>query len=79
MRYRDIACTSGDRFRLPPSHPILSEITLDPADWYDFQRLNADNPATIVVGHDEPLGGLMIVYTACSSDEVRRRLEDGWG
>ena len=27
MRYRDLA---RDRFRVPPSHPILAEVTIDP-------------------------------------------------
>ncbi len=75
MKYRDI--TSGDRFRLPPSHPILATLTIDPADWFKCQRLNADNPATQIVGHDI-LDGTMTVFVACASDEVRQRLEDGW-
>ena len=36
MRYRDIKSTASSRFRLPASHPILAEITIDPAHWYDF-------------------------------------------
>jgi hypothetical protein len=62
---------------LPTSHPNLAAITIDPADWYDFQRLDADNPATHIVGHDI-LDGRMTVFVACASHEVRRRLEDGW-
>jgi hypothetical protein len=42
----NIEPTISNRFRLPPTHPILAEITIDPADWYDLQRLDADNPAT---------------------------------
>ena len=79
MRYRDITLDVGDRFRLPASHPILAEITIDPAHWYDFERLNADNPATRILGHDKPRNGLMAVFIACASEETRTRLEDGWG
>ena len=42
MRYRDLA---RDRFRVPPSHPILAEVTIDPVDWFRFQQLDEDNPA----------------------------------
>lgn len=79
MRYRDIQPTASHRFRLPTSHPILAEIDIDPADWCNFQRLNEDNPATHIVGHDTPTGGTMTVFVACSSDEVQKRLNDGWG
>ena len=77
MRYRDI--TQANRFRLPASHPILAEIVIDQENWYHLQRLNADNEDTHIVGHDDPGDGMMTVYLACSSDEVKRRLEAGWG
>jgi hypothetical protein len=79
MRYRDITSDVGNRCRLPPSHPILARISIDPVDWQNLQRLNADNPATQIVGHDEPHDGQMTVYIACASEEVQRRMEDGWG
>jgi hypothetical protein len=74
MKYREI---TPDRFRLPASHPILATLTINPADWFKFQRLNADSPVTHIVGHDI-LDGTMTVLIACASDEVRQRLEDGW-
>lgn len=76
MRYRDI--TQTNRFRLPATHPILAEIVIDPVNWYDLQRLNDDNPATRILGYDDPEGGMMTAYIACASDEIKRRLEDGW-
>jgi hypothetical protein len=75
MRYRDI---STDRFRLPPSHPYLAEIVIDPVDWFRLERLEADTPATRILGYDEPRDGRMTIYVACSSREVQDRLEDGW-
>ena len=78
MRYHDIASAMGNRFRLPASHPILAEISIDPVRLYDLERLNADNPDTQIVGHDNPNDGMMIVFVACATEEVRRRLEDGW-
>jgi hypothetical protein len=73
MRYRDI-----NRFRLPVTHPVLAEIVIDPEDWGRLQQLDADNAATAIVGHDAPQNGKMTVFLACTSDEVRNRLEDGW-
>ena len=79
MRYRDITADVSNRFRLSSSHPVLATITIDPADWYDFQRLNADNPATSILGRDTPSDSRMIVYVGCASAAVRDRLEAGWG
>ena len=57
MRYADIADTNANRFRLPPSHPILAEITIDPVHWHDLQRLDANDPTIHIVGHDIPQNG----------------------
>jgi hypothetical protein len=46
--------------------------------WYDFERLQSDNPAVRILGHDEPAAGRMIVHLACASRETRDRLDDGW-
>ena len=78
MRYHDITSATGNRFRLPASHPILASISIDPVRLYDLERLNADNPDTQIVGHDNPNDGRMTVFVACSTENVRRRLEDGW-
>jgi hypothetical protein len=77
MRYRDI--TQTNRFRLPAPHPILAEIVIDQENWYDLQRLNADNKDTHIVGHDPPRCGKIAVFIACASEDVRDRLEGGWG
>jgi hypothetical protein len=74
MKYREI---TPDRFQLPVSHPAT--ISIDPVNWHDFQRLFTDEPATRILGYDEPHDGRMTIYVACSSREVRNRLEDGWG
>lgn len=76
MRYRDV--TSGDR-PLPPSHPHLATLTIDPVHWHDLEQFDDDSPAIRILGHDAPQDGLMRVYVACASRSVRNRLEDGWG
>lgn len=67
------------RFRLPPSHPVLATLAIDPVDWHRFQQLDDDNPATRILSHDDPLDGQLIVRVACASEETRQRLEHGWG
>ena len=74
----NIAEITPNRFQLPPSHPVLAQVDIEPADWFQFERLDVDSPVTHIVGHDI-LDGRMTVFVACSSDEVRQRLEDGWG
>jgi hypothetical protein len=75
----DTEPTTRKWHRLPPSHQILAQIMIDPADWHQLQQLDAANPATQIVGHDDPQGELMTVYVACTSAKVRDRLLDGWG
>jgi hypothetical protein len=75
----NIEPTTRKRLRLPPSHPILAQITIDPADWHQLQQLDDANPTTQIIGHDDPEDGLMTVFIACASDQVRDRLLDGWG
>jgi hypothetical protein len=77
MRYRDVA--QGNRFRLPASHPILTKLVIDPADWCHLQRLDAENPGTQIIGHDDSHDGQMTIYVACASSAVQDRLRDGWG
>lgn len=81
MRYHELATAPapGDRFRLPPSHPIMLQLAIDPSDWCRFQRLDADNPATVILGHDDPQNGRLTVYIACANERARQCLEDGWG
>lgn len=73
----DRASSTPDR--LPASHPFLLALSIDPADWFDFERLDADNPATRIVARDAPQNGKMVIHIACASRETRQRLEAGWG
>jgi hypothetical protein len=64
MKYSDIASIASNRFRLPASHPILATISIDPVDWFRFQQLDDDNPATRIIAYDDPANGVMTVYVA---------------
>jgi hypothetical protein len=75
----DIEPTTKRRLRLPTGYPVLAEIVLEPADWFRFERLIGDTPATRIIGHEGPADGWLTVHVACASDEVRDHLEDGWG
>ena len=78
MRYRDIKPTANKRFRLPPSHPVLAEITISAIDLHRFEQLNENHPETKIVGRDDPEDGMITVFIACASDEVATALKDGW-
>lgn len=78
MRYSDIEPTISKRFRLPTSHPILTQIEIDPADWYRFERLAENTPEIRIITHDDPVNGWMTVYVGCIDHEVQDRLEKGW-
>ena len=71
--------TISKRFRMPKSHPALCELTIDAMKWYRFQQLNDYTPETNIVGYDDPTNdGEIKIYVACSSEEVKDALEDGW-
>ena len=76
MKYREITTELSNRFRLPPSHPILAKILIDPVDWFRIERLDDDNPTIRILGHDAPQNGTMAVYLACASIAVLDRLEE---
>jgi hypothetical protein len=77
MRYADIADAGANRFRLPPSHPVLAKIIIDPVDWSRLEQLCSDNRATRILGCDDQENGAVTVSIACASLEIRRRLEAG--
>ena len=70
--------TISKRFRMPKSHPVLCELTIDVMKWYRFQQLNDNTPDTNIVGHDDPEDGEITVWVACANEEVKDALEDGW-
>ncbi len=70
--------TARRRLRLPSGYPVLAEIVLDPADWFRFNNLVGDTPATRIIGHQGPQDGWITVLVACASDEVQELLEKGW-
>jgi hypothetical protein len=76
MRYRGITHELSNRFRLPPSHPILAKVIINPVDWFRIECLDDDNPAICILGHDAPQNGKKAVYVACASFVALDRLEE---
>lgn len=66
------------KFRMPKSHPVLCELTIDVMKWYRFQQLNEHTEETNIVGYDDPEDGQITVWVACASEDVKDALEDGW-
>jgi hypothetical protein len=67
-----------NRFRMPISHPVLCELTINVMKWYRFQQLNDNTQETNIIGYNEPVDGEITVFVACASTDVAKALKDGW-
>jgi len=70
MRYREITA--------PTTHPYIAAITIDPCDFYTFERLTQDRDEVRLLRR-ERRGDKLLLRVACMSSDVARRMEDGWG
>jgi hypothetical protein len=75
MRYHDVQAAD---VRLPRGYPVLAEVSIDPANLFDFEQRLGDTAVTRILGHNEPEDGRMVVHVACASTSVRDRIADGW-
>lgn len=74
MRYSEIRA----RPAAPDSHPFVTDIAIDPAEFSTFERLMQDRPEVRLLARiDRP--DAWVVHVACASETVRRRLHDAWG
>lgn len=64
--------------KIPPTHPYLAEITLDPADYYPFSCLTEDAPELRVLDVDKSQPDIWTVFVACASAEAASRLKSAW-
>ena len=60
MKYRDIELV------LPSGYPVLAHIRIDPADWFQFERMIGDTPIARIIGRDDPCDERMVVHVACA-------------
>lgn len=59
------------------THPHNITITIDPVDFHDFQRLTQDSETVRLISVERD-PDLWTLHVACASDEVARRMEQGW-
>lgn len=59
------------------THPYEITITIDPADFSEFERLTQDSETVRLISVDRD-PDLWTLHVACASDEVAQRMEQGW-
>lgn len=60
------------------THPYVTEIRIDPAQFFDFKRLTQDAPEIRLISCDDSEPDLWTLRVACASEEVARRLQRAW-
>jgi hypothetical protein len=77
MRYSDIADypRRWDRDR----YPSVAHVYIATGQFGDFERLIEDQTQTTMLGHHIADDGKVLVYVACSSDDVKDSIESHWG
>lgn len=70
MRLREITA--------PSSHPYVTNLRLDPADVAKFERMFEERSEVRILYVDDAEPDLWTLHLGCASDEVARRIEDGW-
>ena len=71
-------CIISDHIRMPNSHSMLAQITINVIDYHNFCRMAEQTFDTNIIGHDEPKDGRMTVFVACSSTATVDRLMYAW-
>jgi hypothetical protein len=56
--------TTRRQHRLTAGYPVLAEIMIDPTNWFRFNNLVGDTPATRIIGHEGPQDGWLTVLVA---------------
>lgn len=59
------------------THPYTITLTIDPADYYEFERLTRDREEIHLVQR-ETGPDLWTLQVACTSEEVARRMKAAW-
>lgn len=62
----------------PPSHPHITTITIDPADWRRIERIIEERPELRLVDLDDRQSGEWRITIGCASERVMDAVEDGW-
>jgi hypothetical protein len=63
--------------RYETTHPYIIAITINPVLFADFERLTEDRDEVRLLRRE--IGpDLWTLHVACASEEVARRMEEGW-
>jgi hypothetical protein len=71
MRYHEIIA--------PRTHPFIATITIDPADFHQFERLTRDRPEVRLLYRDDRRPDWWALRVGCASAEAASQLEAAWG
>lgn len=63
----------------PASHPHVTQIEIDPADWHRLRSLIEDARELRLVRVDDDQPDRWTVVIGCASERVRDMIEHGWG
>ena len=58
--------------------PVIAHIEIDAARWAEFDRLASDQTQVQVLAHDLADDDRVVAHVGCTSDAVKRRLENRW-
>ena len=63
---------------IPASHPYVTEITIDPADLRQIERMVEGARELRLLGVDDTTADYWTVRVGCASKRVREMFEDRW-
>jgi hypothetical protein len=77
MRYSDFADYPRPWNR--QRYPVVAHVFIATSQFRDFERLVEDQTKTALLGHDVTDNDEVLVYVACTSDDVKDMIESRWG
>jgi len=69
---------SEPKIDLPQTHPYLATLYIDPAELHDLERRFTDRREVKILGVDTTMPDNWVVYVACASEQIVRKLEENW-
>ncbi len=60
------------------TYPVVAHVEIDAERLCQFESLIEDQTQTRVLGHDLVGNDRVVVHVGCTSDDVRRCLENAW-
>jgi hypothetical protein len=76
MRYSEIVDYPRSWNR--EKYPSIAHVFIATGQFCDFEQLIADQTQTVIIGHDITANEVL-VYVACTSEDVKDAVESHWG